>query len=659
MTKREVVDGYADALLAVIRDCEQNYPQDRLDWARDSKRVHQNVRSRGSKFVFFDLPVLGDWLLASLEDERLRSDARPPCGRRRSRSDLRPRMFWGLWSRVFDERGLLLLDPDPTAIFLLITLCNLWKKAEVPCSPIREVEAYREYFEIEDVLPPSSSFWDGDGDCPPEGVSLADFSTNLPLLGKDDRSTLLEDCQKVCDYLVAEFGLFEADTISGRHGPGAVSDLRRGAQKCDFPTWPERLDRLFPFDHHGVLNSLGVNEMVRSDMYPDTCEVSSYLTDVPKTQKAPRLIAEEPTCNQWIQQGISDLLRDRVRKSSLGVCIDFFDQVPSQDACRAASVTGLSATIDLSSASDRLSTAVCERVFRRNYSLLDMLRSSRTRFLRQDRYSELPKLVKLRKFASMGSALTFPVQSIVFASLAIGVGASLNRCLNVKSESFRAVVAQVRVFGDDIVLPSTWVVPLTQVLTCLGLKVNASKSYSRGNFRESCGLYAFRGYDVTPARIRHPFSASNGASRVSWWQGAANTFLKGLWRLSAYMEHTCTAGRRKAGSSYVQAPPIGLPTFSPGFDPAHKIAWDRNLQCDVVEYSIPERGRVSQEADDGVNGLLRLGRAVYKHRTTLADFMSLPQVLPEGWHELLGAVDGPAGFRRRRVPLHFAVVERT
>jgi hypothetical protein len=50
---------------------------------------------------------------------------------------------------------------------------------------------------------------------------------------------------------------------------------------------------------------------------------------------------------------------------------------------------------------------------------------------------------------------------------------------------------------------------------------------------------------------------------------------------------------------------------------------------------------------------------VYKHRTTLADFMSLPQVLPEGWHELLGAVDGPAGFRRRRVPLHFAVVERT
>jgi hypothetical protein len=158
MTKREDLDRFADALAAVLLDCDMNYPQDHLNWIRDSKRVHQNVRSRGIGFVTLDLPVLGDWLLASLTAGRLIDDATVPSGRRRSHHDCRPRFLWGLWSRLFDERGLLLDDPDPTALFLLLTVTNLWKKVEVECRPRVIQDAYEEYFEIENDMIPSSPF---------------------------------------------------------------------------------------------------------------------------------------------------------------------------------------------------------------------------------------------------------------------------------------------------------------------------------------------------------------------------------------------------------------------------------------------------------------------------------------------------------------------
>jgi len=644
MTKREDLDRFADALAAVIRDCDMNYPQDHLDWTRDSKHVHQNVRSRGIGFVTLDLPVLGDWLLAGLTAGRLDDETMVPSGRRRSRRDCRPRLFWGLWSRLFDERGLLLDDPDPTALFLLLTVCNLWKKVEVECRPGVIQDAYEEYFEIERDMTPSSPFWDGEDWPEVTQTSLSNLRWNH-LIGPVDEvhASLLEDYQFTINELVIPLGVFLPEDVVGRHGPGAVSDMGRKDDKYAFPTWPEKLDRLFPKDHHAVLNAS--SELLDEDApYLMDEEVYSYLTHVPKTQKAPRLIAEEPTCHQWIQQGVSDILRDRVKRSVLGRSIDFFDQTPSQDACRAASVSGDACTIDLSSASDRMSTWLVERVFSRNLSLLDAFQACRTRFLRQDRYEHLPESVKLKKFASMGSALTFPVQSIVFACLTIAVGRHLH-----PDQTLESIAAQVRVFGDDIVCPVTWVVPLTELLTLCGLKVNSGKSFSHGKFRESCGLYAYKGHDVTPFRIRKTLSLVDGASHVSWLQGAYNAHIKGLWNTSQYMESQASLGR-KFPSVPVGAPPVGLPTYSRVPSPSTKYSWNEDLQkwfVDGIGFRIKQ---IRQRVDDGVNSLLRLSRSGYKTRTCLADFMDAPAVA-RNVHELLEVVDGPAFVKRTRTPL--------
>jgi hypothetical protein len=333
-----------------------------------------------------------------------------------------------------------------------------------------------------------------------------------------------------------------------------------------------------------------------------------------------------------------------VQSSTLGTSIDFFDQGPSQEACRAASASGTSCTIDLSSASDRMSTWLVQRIFRSNPSLLRMLVATRTRFLAQDDYADLPSITKLRKFASMGSALTFPVQSIVFTCLAIGVGKYLHRDLTLKQ-----IAARVRVFGDDIVVPSSWIVPLTRLLTACGLKVNGEKSFSSGFFRESCGLYAYEGYTVTPFRIRHILRGVDGASRVSWAQGAYNAHLMGLWHTSAYMERQVAKGLNLP-TVPVSAPPVGMPTFSKGEPPNLRVKWDSNLQQEVVTVIGFRLKTKAVRADDGINSLLRLANAGYRTRLTLADFMDIPKTKSSFVHEFTDVVDGPAYLKRVRVP---------
>lgn len=650
--KREVTGrDFAGALDAVLRDCIMNYPMSLLEFKRDSKRLHQASSSRGIWFFTRDLPSLADFLYGSLAKERLVDGKRPAFGQARSKDDTRPKFLWALWSRIFNDDGFLLDNPDPTAIFLLSTLTQCWKKVEIDCDPTLRKAEYAEYYRVDEKLPPAPEFWGGEPVSSTGFGSLSDFSREGGLEGPEDFDfrRVLETCQRTADILVTGLGVISPDDIRGKHGPGAVSDQKRAGDKYAFPSWPARLDVLFPFDYHGSLNSEpGVNNLGETIDASWAAEPNSYLTDVPKTAKGPRLIAEEPVCHQWIQQGIADLFRRAVAKSRLGVMIDFFDQKPSQEACRKASLEGKYATIDLSAASDRLSCSVVQRIFRRHPLLLEQMARCRTRFIKQDQYEDLPKLHKLRKFASMGSALTFPVQSVVFATIAAGVGLALQPTRHVDD-----VCAEVRVFGDDIIVPVDWVDCLGRVLSGLGLKVNMDKSFSTGRIRESCGLHAWGGYTITPFRLRHVFSRTNGASHLSWVQASSNAHLMGLWHTSKYLEEMVTHSGRRFACVRPEAPQVGLTTFSSGIEPGQKTVWNRDLQRAEISAWAYEIVSTTKEARIGVNNLLRLGRADYVSRLTLADLLDIPR--ERGIHELLEVVDGPARLVRVRVPVELIV----
>jgi hypothetical protein len=105
----------------------------------------------------------------------------------------------------------------------------------------------------------------------------------------------------------------------------------------------------------------------------------------------------------------------------------------------------------------------------------------------------------------MGSAVTFPVETLVFLAVCLACCAT-KRGLRVDTRSLQSLYGEVAVFGDDLIIPKdTWDL-VHKALEALGFKVNTSKSFGAGRFRESCGVDAFRGVPVTPAYWKCPVS---------------------------------------------------------------------------------------------------------------------------------------------------------
>jgi hypothetical protein len=96
----------------------------------------------------------------------------------------------------------------------------------------------------------------------------------------------------------------------------------------------------------------------------------------------------------------------------------------------------------------------------------------------------------------MGNGFTFPLETLIFFSLA-------QACC--ESEDYE----KVSVYGDDIIVPVYAVPLLTKVLTSCGFLVNASKSFSSGPFRESCGKDYLLGTDVRPCYIKDALSGQS------------------------------------------------------------------------------------------------------------------------------------------------------
>jgi hypothetical protein len=526
----------------LLKDVRVAYPTMRgVDL--DSKRLSRNCQCRGLSFFSLDLPSLDNLLTEGLECGRL--ELKGPLSQAVSKRIRVPRLFSGLWLRVFDSRACLREDVDVNAIAFLRQLICLGKRIQAQCSPARLEQAIRTYHAIESQLWNPSLNWDGDQldhEVVAHKLHLSDVSLEqLPLFpgstdfGDRKLRGLLTRCQQVADIILDEFDFFEPVTYSGdlhlenrpsgfRHGPGAVADRRGLVNKYEFPRWSSKLDVWFPYRQCGT---------IATDMEtnPMNHEVASRLIAVPKTAKAPRLIASEPTEHQWCQQVIRHFMVSELRRLFGEEFICFEKQELSGDMALSASHDGKMCTIDLSSASDRLSCWVVERVFRKHQSLLHSLHSTRTRYIRDDISQDGTSFIKLRKFASQGTATTFPVQTFVFLCLALGCSIQGQ----VTWTKIRRLGGKVRVFGDDIIMPNTRYADMVAVLQVLGLKANVEKSFHNGQFRESCGVDAYKGYNVTPTKPLTTIS-DGPSSRQAVLDVSNNLFRKGYWHASIACE---------------------------------------------------------------------------------------------------------------------------
>ncbi|UJQ85415.1 MAG: putative replicase protein [Gulmivirus nemorisadaptatum] len=564
---------------AILKDVVAYFPNDRKSVERDFTRLTLLHRTRGMPTFTMDLPALGKLLDKSLAKGLLDLEHANLSYRRRPGSRI-PRLFQGLWLRLFDDYGSLKADIDPNAVFFLRTLLYCGKNLEWDCAPRYLYEATKEFFDIEAQIPPPSSFWD-DGVGVPSDHSLPHLHD---LVGQDLGSglfpsrdqayePLLDAIQRSADRISGLIGIFCADDVRFRHGPGSVSDLRSGSYKYRFPSWSPRLDTHFPYDRYGITGFDLMDRLQPDGLEYASLEGHSKLIAVPKTQKGPRLIASEPTANQWIQQGVRDFLYRRVAETPISLSLTFESQEPNQRLARVGSEDGAFATVDLKSASDRLSCYVVERVFRKNQPLLEVFAACRTRYMSNDIDHKRPSLIKLRKFTTQGSALTFPVQSLVFLAVVLGVG----RYLEPRS-SYEELSRRVRVFGDDIVLPNSWEPLATKALSLLGLKVNQTKTFSEGNFRESCGMDAWRGHDVTPPHVTMKAIESDARTVASNVAVSNNFHKKGLWNAADWVRSTIRLGQKilvVGQSSGV----FGFTSFGPAPIPS-SIRWNEGLHRD-------------------------------------------------------------------------------
>jgi len=146
-------------------------------------------------------------------------------------------------------------------------------------------------------------------------------------------------------------------------------------------------------------------------------------------------------------------------------------------------------------------------------------------------------ITPLRKYASMGSALTFPVEALCFLMVCIAAVCDQRRVFT-KSGRVRSLAAfenarkDILVFGDDLIVPSDSIVKVAEYLMAFGLKVNDKKTFYQGGFRESCGYDWMDGVNVTPTYLRQlpPLSHRDSGKFVSWVHMANRFYKNGLTR---------------------------------------------------------------------------------------------------------------------------------
>lgn len=368
----------------------------------------------------------------------------------------------------------------------------------------------------------------------------------------EDRLTNLElpiEYVKQLNHTIKRwFGRFDPEPIIPGHGPGGVANEGRCSieEKYMLLSSDQMLTYCFP-------DAIVVNEQNRGQLV----RMSETLF-VPKSYKTFRTISMEPATLMFYQQGVQRAIYNQVRRGPLNRYMGFEDQTRNQELARKASIDGYYATIDLSSASDSVSYELVKKVFKGTW-LLKYLVALRSK------WTLLPdgRIVELKKFAPMGSALCFPIETIIFAAI----------CDNVTRE--HGVPGQYSVYGDDIILPADCGERLIEVLTLLGFVTNVSKSFISKDcwFRESCGGEFCWGVNVTPMKVSRKYNHRSDDIRFTALIALANSAYSLNFR---HLRYFFIEKMRRLGI---------IPLFSPtsllsdNYTNYHaKRRWNKNLQ---------------------------------------------------------------------------------
>lgn len=250
---------------------------------------------------------------------------------------------------------------------------------------------------------------------------------------------------------------------------------------------------------------------------------SLKLTFVPKSYKALRAIMPDTLAGSFYSAGLGEMIKSRLK--CCGLNINTLQRRHRSLAMKSSRVFGWAndrvssgrrlATVDLSSASDSITTQLLSLILPRKW--FHAVTKGRIPY-----YEYSGETYRLVSACTMGLGHTFPLETLVFYVLTRGVAEWYGQKAS----------REISVYGDDIIV-STEVLTgqgkypsLVSVFRTLHLKINEDKSFwGWCNFRESCGGDFYRGHDVRPASPEMQASQLPPSSYVTFLYKLANALL--------------------------------------------------------------------------------------------------------------------------------------
>lgn len=411
------------------------------------------------------------------------------------------------------RKHLLLLEPSPKADYLQEQVFSKFVSADTASPEVRRQSAIRKWLATERNNDATN-------------VRLLTICEEYNILPRVQYSDFMD---KVREYVLRVLG--DTPPVEALYGAfsGGASTSRSRVHSHPARKYLGKADVTARALEWGdeVLASSSLWSTFRGGLQFSTVE-GNILFTVPKNANIDRVAAKEPDINMYLQKGVGNFIRRRLRAFG----IDLNNQSNNQKLAKIGSQTGGFATIDLSSASDSMTT---ELVFQCVpicwYTLLDSLRCHVTVIDGDPHENEM--------FSSMGNGFTFELESLLFWAVAKAT-AWFNRCERMP----------LLVYGDDIIVPTAIADQLIFALSILGFTTNEDKTFTSGPFRESCGGHYYNGRDISPFYIKEPVTrlvdAIHVCNQIREWSNSGFCILEDdlseLWALVASHVPKCFWG---------------------------------------------------------------------------------------------------------------------
>lgn len=481
-------------MVAMIGTCHRDHQcYTKTDGLRDLKTIRARYKHEGMGFLSKTLPSLDVAILRGIETGTFTC----PSSFAKARDGVLPKFLQGLLGMMFDSKSGKLLEFEGLLLKNVRQLVLMFKKVQLDPKDFQSLSVKAE-----------------------DGFIKMDCETD----GSFERITYrhLDIFDRVTQLITDDFE-YDRQEFVGKHGPGAVCENLSPNGK-----WAHLSDSVLVQDHpvFDSITELLISNGVHVDVLTDSRSIKSRLCSVPKNSTSVRLITIEPCVKQFTQGGLNLLLRQFIKRSPLvSKCLRLTDQARSRELARIGSLTRRYSTIDLSSASDTIDSTLVHRFWRHHRTFVeDLMMLARTPII-----DVRGKDIMMAKHAGMGNATTFPIMSLTFAALVFAAMCDYDG----KQPTFgrlKRYASCFNVYGDDIAIPSKYHSTVLDWLSTFGFLPNVGKSFVKSHFRESCGLDAYKGEDVTPIYVRvwpedlkktdaHSLSSLVASTNLLWLDG--------------------------------------------------------------------------------------------------------------------------------------------